>query len=178
MSVNLLRCTASPWTGDPEVCRWCGVLPVRHSNRFCSRECLVGYRDDHLYARAKYVVLEASRAPCPCPPGRTIKKRWYDPQSDRVVYDEIPPPHRHCSSCGRCEAQLHAVEDRLTVNHIVPRMGLQFGELNCIHHQDNLEPLCWTEHEALNRILNARLKRERDKLIRTTGQTISCYDLT
>lgn len=162
MSVNLLRCSMSLWTGGHDRCRWCDRRSpgVSRRWRFCSRLCTAAYADNHLYARAKWIVLEASRRPCPCPPEAGIVKRWYDPQSERVVTDVIPPPHRHCTGdCGRCEGQIQADGDRLTVNHVDPRLGIGFQALDCIHHQDNLEPLCWSEHHELNLLLNERLRR-------------------
>lgn len=140
MSVNVLKCSLSPWTGDPERCRWCNERGCSRFRRFCSRECVTTYADNHMYARGRLIVLDATRAPCQCGVGIRI--------------EGLTLPHRHCTSCGRCEGQLLEVGDKLTVDHVDPRWGIPMGQPNCIHHLANLRPLCWSEHALKNRRMN------------------------
>jgi hypothetical protein len=76
----------------------------------------------------------------------------------RVEYLSFAKPHGLCAACGRCEEQLKRAGDKLTCNHIDPRMGLPMGLSHCIHHMDNLEMLCWRDHELLNKLGNQRDK--------------------
>lgn len=134
MSVNLLTCTANAWRGAGDLCRWCNVETPRGGRLFCSVECTSAYELNHRYWLGREYVLVWSGRPCSC---RTS-------------------PHRHCNACRECEGQIRARKDRLTVNHIEPRNGIDPSHRSCIHHLDNLEPLCWRCHEQLNRLGNVR----------------------
>lgn len=139
MSVNLLHCTASSWRGAGDLCRWCNVGEAHDAWRFCSTECIKLYALNHQYPRAKLHVI-ASHRTCSCP--------------QRAGWE--PAPHVVCQGCGECEFKVLARDDKITVNHIVPRNGIALSAFDCIHHLDNLEPLCWKCHEQLNRIGNVR----------------------
>lgn len=133
MSVNLLKCELSAWRGAGDLCRWCNLHPPRGGRRFCSRECLDAFAMNHQYMRGRELILRWSRD-CDCATG----------------------PHVLCNGCGECELLVNLRGDRITVNHVEPRMGIPCGEPNCIHHLENLEPLCWACHEQLNRLGNIR----------------------
>lgn len=134
MSVNLLTCTASAWRGAGDLCRWCNLEFPTAGRIFCSMDCKAAYELNHRYWLGREYVLVWYTAPCDCGRG----------------------PHRYCNGCGECEAQLRKRDDRLTVNHIEPRNGIPMSSRSCIHHLDNLEPLCWRCHEQLNKLGNTR----------------------
>lgn len=134
MSVNLLTCTASAWRGAGDKCHWCNLGMPKAGRIFCSRECNEMYELNHRYWLGREYVLMWSEEACGCRGG----------------------PHRHCNGCGQCEGQVRSRQDRLTVNHIEPRNGIDMSHRSCIHHLENLEPLCWACHNMLNRLGNVR----------------------
>lgn len=134
MSVNLLGCTASNWRGARDMCRWCNLERPKGGRIFCSVDCKTSYELNHRYWVGREYVLLWSTGPCDCRTG----------------------PHRHCNACGECEGIIRARKDHLTVNHIQPRNGIDMSHRDCIHHLDNLEPLCWSCHDMLNRLGNVR----------------------
>jgi hypothetical protein len=148
--VNLLTCTASAWRGAGDLCRWCNVGQVRGGRIFCSVRCADAYQLNHRYWIGREYVLMWSTAPCLCPiaPIGTSRKAF--------VRTLRPLPHRTCNACLECEGRILARGDRLTVNHIEPRNGIEISARDCIHHLDNLEPLCWRCHDQLNRLGNVR----------------------
>jgi hypothetical protein len=151
--VNLLRCDASPWRGDNELCRWCNAAPIRAANRFCSRECVQAYADNHVYARGRILTIEASKGRCDCPPPITSRLGYI---ADGVMKYHETWPHPRCAACGECEGQVIDRGDTLSVNHIEPRYGIPMGRPDCIHHLTNLEVLCWHDHALLNKLGNVR----------------------
>lgn len=132
--VNLLTCTASAWRGAGDLCRWCNVEEVRGGRIFCSVRCTDAYKLNHQYGIGRDYVLMWSTESCLCPSS----------------------PHRTCNACLECEGLIRKRQDRLTVNHIDPRNGIESIARDCIHHLDNLEPLCWRCHDQLNRLGNVR----------------------
>lgn len=138
--VNLLTCTASAWRGAGDMCRWCNLEQVRGGRIFCSMACSDAYQLNHRYWIGREYVLMWSTRPCFCPDDST----------------RMPLPHRSCSACLECERMIRRRGDRLTVNHVDPRNGIECSARDCIHHLDNLEPLCWRCHDKLNQLGNVR----------------------
>jgi len=154
MSVNVLNCTVSAWRGDGALCRWCNVNPPRGGERFCSIACVKDYADNHIYVRGKERVFKKAEGPCGC---RSLS-RWggYIDEGGNVRKLVSPLPHAICAACGECEEQVFQRGDKLTCNHITPRNGIPLSERDCIHHMDNLEALCWRDHDLLNRLSQRR----------------------
>lgn len=154
--VNILRCSLSPWRGDGELCRWCNTNAPRGGRNFCSRACAGEYYDNHVYGRGKQIVYEMAKGPCDCPDAMSPQGAYIDLSDMRVKYLRFKKPHVICNGCGECEEQIVARGDKLSINHIDPRNGIPGIEINCIHHMDNLEVLCWRDHEILNKLGNVR----------------------
>ena len=157
--VNVLHCELSLWRGDGELCRWCNADEPRAGRRFCSRECTAAYANNHQYLRGRAIVLAWNRG-CSCD-AVIPKSRFDDVRLRREVWDD-QPPHVVCVACGECEAEILERGDKITVNHIIPRNGIPTTQVDCVHHLENLEPLCWRDHEVLNQIDNQRDRLERE----------------
>lgn len=157
--VNILRCSLSKWTGERGACKWCNAKDVHATlgKGFCSKSCMASFWNNHQYTRAKALVF-AWHATCGC--RETVEKVGYDYYLLEWHSHMIEPPHVVCAACGECEAQVIERGDKMTVNHINPRYGIPTQEINCIHHVDNLEPLCWRCHEVLNKHDQDRSKLE------------------
>jgi hypothetical protein len=162
--VNLLRCDASLWTGEGGACKWCGTSDTYATlgKGFCSKGCMAAFWNNHQYTRGKVVVL-AWNSICRC--DEVIEAYRYDYFVMQYQLITLEPPHVVCAGCGECEAQILNRGDRLTVNHIKPRYGIPTNQINCIHHIDNLEPLCWRCHEMLN-----RLEQDREAWLQWTAR--------
>lgn len=148
--VNLLRCTASVWTGERGACKWRGTSDTYATlgKGFCTKACMAAFWNNHQYTRGK-VLVYAWNSTCQC--NAVVETYRYDYVLDEYRRVILDPPHVVCAGCGECEAEIVTRGDRLTTNHILPRYGIPTNEINCIHHIDNLEPLCWRCHEMLNR---------------------------
>lgn len=157
MGVNLLTCSASAWRGAGDLCRWCNQGEAYVSSKFCSRACVEAYALNHQYTRGRELVLTWHRT-CKC--DVVITKSRYNFFELKREFWEAEPPHVVCVGCGDCEARILGRNDRLTINHIIPCNGEPAGIAGCYNHLENLEPLCWSCHEQLNKLGNDREKLE------------------
>ena len=149
--VNMFSCSQSAWRGSNPLCRWCNEN-IAYYGKFCSKACLSDYADNHYYQRGKERVLrEAPRC----------SHKGMSPQGAYLVdmkvhYFQVKPPHVLCAGCGECEEEVVRRGDKITINHIIPRDGYPLHGSGCIHHLENLEPLCWRCHARLNQLGNVR----------------------
>lgn len=115
--INLLTCTESMWTGDPEKCRWCGRGRVRGGAIFCSSTCKQGYELEHRYWKARAAALE--RDDWTCQVCRSKKQLTMDHMGEGlrawpgVTYSTRSCAHHVASLetlCRRCHMKLNEFE--------------------------------------------------------------------
>jgi hypothetical protein len=126
-------CELLPFDTDAGHCRACGKELTKAQRSWCGGRCQMMYEANHYWAAARHAAMKRDRG--------CVKCGWVD--------------DKDCAtSCGQyffwSRAVLDGPDNRLEVNHIVPRRGEGYGT-GCHHHQSNLEVLCKKHHLEVTR---------------------------
>lgn len=123
---DMSKCELSRWSGDERACRWCNKQLQGRQRAWCSKAHMRAFRLNHYYTKARAECVRRYSKPCGCV---GVRK------------------HVVCARCGRCSGKIAVYGYKMECNHISPRNGDK-SSISCLHHQDNLEMLCWECHQV------------------------------